>query len=409
MENTLKSDALNIINFAIEKASPFERTKETLEKLSFETDVFVLSVGKAAAPMAKAAEEVLGDKIKEGLLVTKYGHSNGFSFERFEVLEAAHPLSDENSVLAAKRALSLAKKLKKDDCLLVLLSGGGSALLEKSKVPFELQRETAKKLLARAAEIHEINAVRKALSLVKGGRLAMQAYPAKVVTVALSDVIGNDKSVIASAPTVFSPGEKEAAVAAVKKYLPEHFELLPLIEKEEGEGKINDGGYFIVGDVKLLCNAAREKATELGYEIFEFSTSLGGEARLKAKELVSKAKAESGKRAYIFGGETTVTVKGNGLGGRNQEMALAAAIALRGENSLAFASVGSDGTDGPTDAAGGFADGETFFKILRAGIDPKLALEENDSYHALKAAGDLIITGPTGTNVNDITVVLSAR
>lgn len=402
-------DALEIISAAIAASDPFERTAKIIESLSFSHagTLAVMSVGKAAVPMAKAAESVLGSKIDRGLVVTKYDHAKNFSPQHFEVIEAAHPVSDENSIVAAEKGLALAHSLGENDTLLVLLSGGGSALFEKSAVSPEKQREITQKLLSRAASIDEMNAVRRRLSLVKGGRLAAAAYPARVITIALSDVLGNDKSVIASGITVPEPLSCEQVKAVVQKYLPEEeSDLLPLISHKE-DIKINDGGYYFAGNVELLCAAAEEKARSLGYSVRKTDCSLCGEARDAAARIIENAYESEGKNAYIYGGETTVTLKGNGLGGRNQEMALCAAIKLKGKRNIVFASAGSDGTDGPTDAAGGIADADTFEKIKKVGVDPVEALENNNSYHALKSANALIVTGPTGTNVNDLTVVLT--
>ena len=199
----------------------------------------------------------------------------------------------------------------------------------------------------------------------------------------------------------------ETLAASTEQYLPEYRKLIFLLSKRLDEPKINDGGYFIIGDINTLCSAAEEKAAMLGYEVTSLSRSLCGEAREEAARLIAEIPETKGKHAYIAGGETTVTLKGNGLGGRNQEMALAAAIALKGKKGIVFASAGSDGTDGPTDAAGGIADGESFFRIKKGGLDPLSALNNNDSYHALELGGDLLVTGPTGTNVNDLTVILT--
>ena len=271
----------------------------------------------------------------------------------------------------------------------------------------DIQRDITKKLLSRGAPIDDINAIRRSISLVKGGKFSEALYPAKVITVALSDVLGNDKSVIASGLTVPDSTSPEMISAVTGQYLPEYRKLIFLLSKRLDEPKINDGGYFIIGDINTLCSAAEEKAAMLGYEVTSLSRSLCGEAREEAARLIAEIPEEKGKHAYIAGGETTVTLKGNGLGGRNQEMALAAAIALKGKKGIVFASAGSDGTDGPTDAAGGIADGESFFRIKKGGLDPLSALNNNDSYHALELGGDLLITGPTGTNVNDLTVILT--
>ncbi len=404
----LRNDALDIIFSSIKKADPYLSTLNILKTLNLENlSPTVLSIGKAAVPMAKAAEDVFGEKIKTGLIVTKYGHSKGFSSKIFEVIESAHPVSDENSVLAAEKGLEIVSKLSKNDVLVVILSGGGSALFEKSNVSFETQRDITKKLLSRGAEIEEINAVRSCVSLVKGGKLAAAAYPAKVLTVALSDVLGNNKGAIASGITVAMPTDKAEIRRIAEKYLPEYAALLAQKAEEVKTPKVNDGGFFFAGDINSLCLAAEERAKELGYFVADSSRSLTGEARDAAKKLIALAKDRKGKTAYIFGGETTVTLKGSGLGGRNQEMALAAAIELSGKENIVFASAGSDGTDGPTDAAGGIADGRTVFEIQKAGFDAAAELENNNSYYALKAADSLIFTGPTGTNVNDLTLILT--
>ena len=403
---SLTEDAKRIAAAAIRGSLPYENTLKILGELALPGAPVVLSVGKAAVPMAQAAADDFGDRIKAGLVITKYGHLGGFSDPAFDCMEAAHPVSDGNSVLAAEKALALVRGLTGEDTLLVLLSGGGSALMEKSAVPPETQRDVTKKLLARGADIREINAVRKRLSLVKGGRLAAEAYPARVVTLALSDVLDNDPGVIASGPTVPDETPDEEVLRIAQKYLPDVPELLPLLKRGEPL-RVNVGGYHYVGDINILCEAAKAEAEALGYETEIVNRSLTGEARDTAAAILSAIPDRPGKLAYLYAGETTVTLKGTGKGGRNQEMALAAAIALRGRENICFLSVGSDGTDGPTDAAGGIADGDTCEKMQRAGISPEAALANNDSYAALKAAGDLIVTGPTGTNVNDLTVVLT--
>ena len=405
---SLKNDALEIAAAAIRAADPYESTCEALRNcLPRDRSFTVFSIGKAAIPMAKAAADTLGGRIKKGLAVTKYGHTGDFASPYFQVIEAAHPVSDENSIRAARTALAVADGLGEEDIALVLLSGGGSALFEESLIPPEAQREITKKLLARGAEIGEINAVRRRISAVKGGKFAARCYPARVITFALSDVLNDDKSVIASGITV-RDGTPDGFVKAVAdKYLYDldHTTAESLYHKKELT--LNDGGYHFVGNIDRLCEAAGARAEALGYRAEIVSKALTGEAREQAASILAAAPERSGKRAYIYGGETTVTLKGNGLGGRNQEMALAAAIALKDRAGIAFCSVGSDGTDGPTDAAGGYADGDTYAKMQRAGVTPGAALADNDSYHALKAAGDLIVTGPTGTNVNDLTFVLT--
>ncbi len=404
----MKNDALDIISCAVKAADPYDSTRKILNSLKDELmqSLTVFSIGKAAVSMADAAQSVFGERIKNGLLVTKYSHIGSFFSKYFDMVEAAHPISDNNSILAAEKALMIAENLGEGDALLVLLSGGGSALLEKSVVSAEIQRDITKKLLARGAEIDEINAIRRRISLVKGGKLAAAAYPAKVYTVALSDVLSNDKSVIASGITVKESLPKDEFLKIANKYLPEYIEIFKTTVSDE-EIKINDGGYFFAGDINSLCSAAEKRAKELGYNVADSFRALTGEASDNAARLIAKALKQSGKNAYVYGGETTVTLKGGGLGGRNQEMALRAAIELKGKDNIVFASVGSDGTDGPTDAAGGIADGDTYRKMKEKGIDPEAELKNNNSYYALGAADALIVTGPTGTNVNDLTLILT--
>lgn len=405
---SLYEDALTIAARAVKAADPYDTTCEALKRFLPGGDaVTVFSIGKAAIPMAQAAADMLGGRIKKGLVVTKYGHTGDFASPFFEVIEAAHPVSDENSVRAAEAALTVADELTERDTAVVLLSGGGSALFEKSLIPAQAQRAITEKLLSRGAAIEEINAVRRRISAVKGGKFAARCYPARVITFALSDVLSNDKSVIASGITVPDEMPDGFVKAAADRYLFDIDRALldALYHKENC--RINDGGYHFVGDINRLCEAAKEAVESLGYRAEIVSRSLTGEARDRATEIVECVPDRPGKRAYLYGGETTVTLRGKGLGGRNQEMALTAAIALKDREGVAFCSVGSDGTDGPTDAAGGYADGATYAALKAAGISPEEALAENDSYHALQAAGTLIVTGPTGTNVNDLTFVLT--
>ena len=253
----MKNDALDIISCAVKAADPYDSTRNILNSLKDELmqSLTVFSIGKAAVPMADAAQSVFGERIKNGLLVTKYSHIGSFFSKYFDMVEAAHPISDNNSILAAEKALMIAKNLGEGDALLVLLSGGGSALLEKSVVSAEIQRDITKKLLARGAEIDEINAIRRRISLVKGGKLAAAAYPAKVYTVALSDVLSNDKSVIASGITVKESLPKDEFSKIANKYLPEYIEIFKTTVSDE-EIKINDGGYFFAGDINSVCSPA---------------------------------------------------------------------------------------------------------------------------------------------------------
>ncbi len=403
----MKNDALKIIDAAIKAADPYENTKRLLEEILPDGKINVLAVGKAAVPMAEASRDVLGDRIEEALLVTKYFHSEGFSRSPFEIIEAGHPVSDDNSIKAAERGLAMAQSLGEGDVLLVLLSGGGSALLEKSRVAPDVQRDITRRLLERGAPIREINAVRKRLSLVKGGALAAAAYPARVITVALSDVLSNDKSVIASGITVRDEETDDFVSEVLEKYLYDIPDRVKETVFTKNDILINDGGYYFAGDINILCDAAGKKAEKLGYSVHYGPRDVSGEASEEAVRLIESVESLPGKHCYVFGGEAVVRVKGTGKGGRNQEAALSAAIRLRDKRGIVFACAGSDGTDGPTNAAGGIADGKTCSLMEKAGTDPERELADNNSYYALRASGSLIITGPTGTNVNDLIIILT--
>ena len=405
---SLQTDARAIIDAAIRAADPYKNTANVVDSLPLPGRVRVFAVGKAAIPMAQAAADVLGSRIAYGLVVTKYEHTGDFSSPYFRVIEAAHPVSDENSVLAAETAMAAVQGLTETDAVLVLLSGGGSALFEASKIPFAQQRAVTRKLLSRGAPIEAINAVRKRLSRVKGGRFGALCYPARVFTVALSDVLGDDPGTIASGITVPDDTPDEALRKIEKTYLYDAPAEVRAALYETQTLLINAGGYHFAGNIDMLCAGAEAEARRLGYEPEIITRSLTGEAREQPAKLLD-AVSETGRRAYICGGETTVTLRGTGKGGRNQEMALAAAILLEGRKHILFASAGSDGTDGPTDAAGGIVTGETCAKMRAAGVDPEAALANNDSYAALKAADALLVTGPTGTNVNDLTLILIDR
>lgn len=406
----LTNDALDIFNFAVRAANPYENTKKALSGRSFKGRVYVFAIGKAASPMAQAALDILGDSLTKGLLVTKYGHTGSFYSEKFEIIEASHPVSDKNSVAAAEKALSMTEKLEADDTCLVLLSGGGSSLFEKPLVSEEKQRFISDSLMKQGADIFELNTVRKRLSAVKGGSFAAHCSPAKVITLALSDVPGNRRDVIASGITVNDTVTDAAFLAVLKKYsLESDSEILRAAEIKESLPKVRDGEYIIIGDSEILCRGACDRARELGYEAV-FAGLLSGDAdeagKHIAKETKSAAETAKKKTALIYGGETTVTVRGNGRGGRSQQLALSAATELKGTENILLLAAGSDGTDGPTDAAGGFVDGNTVQTLARLGISAEKELADNNAYFALGAAENLIITGATGTNVNDLVCVL---
>jgi len=408
-----KENILRIINYAIEESLPDVSVKEALSKMELKSNIYLLSIGKAAWRMAKAAYEILNDRVVKGIVITKYNHTEGEISSSIEIYEAGHPYPDENSLKATQKAMEMAKRLKEKDTLLFLISGGGSALFEYplEGVTLEDIVNITKELMKKGANIYELNTVRKHLSAVKGGRFAKIVSPAKIVALVLSDVLGDKLDIIASGPAYPDSTTSEEALEVIERY---NIRINPLVKKAisiETPKSVDNAKHSIIASVKTACFAAKEMAERLGYNTLLLSTRIQGEAREVAKVFAAilKDMKESDipikkPAAVIAGGETTVTVKGNGKGGRNQELALSLAIEIEGIEGITFASVGTDGTDGPTDAAGGIVDGSTA-KILRnKGFDPKTLLENNDSYTALKVANALLMTGPTGTNVNDIII-----
>ena len=397
----MKNDALKIIDAALKASSPCKNVTDALEKREYSDNITLIAAGKAACTMAAAAYDVLGDKIKKGYVITKYFHSVPLP-EVFDVSEAGHPLPDENSVKHTQTVIDAVKKLDGKDKVIFLLSGGASALFESPVIPLEALIEITGQLLRCGADITEINVIRKKLSLVKGGKFAKMC-PCDIDCFILSDVLGDKIEMIASGPCCDDNTTVSDAENIIKKY-----NLDIELPADIGNTKVTNAENHIIGSLQMLCDGAKKCAEELGYKTHIVTTSMTGEASEKGREIarnaIDFASSPHEKTVFIYGGETTVTIKGNGKGGRNQEIALSAAIELRNQKDILIFSLGSDGTDGPTDAAGGMADGQSYEKMCFAGISPEEYLENNDSYNALKSIGDLIITGPTGTNVNDITV-----
>ncbi len=408
MNDTLHRDAETIARGAIDAVRPDEAVRRALEQVTLTGNVYLVAVGKAGWQMASAAVKYLPEPVKSGIVLTKYGHVMR-EIPGVACMEAGHPVPDENSFAGTRQILAMTEHLEAEDTVLFLLSGGGSALFEEPLVAPELLQNVTQALLARGADIRSINTIRKRLSKVKGGRFAQWCAPAKVEAVILSDVLGDPVDMIASGPAAADPSTAEDAKAVARKYLPEYYEeLLPLLEAETPK-TLENVHTQIIGSVRQLCAAAEAIARALGYEPIFLTDRMDCEASHAGRELGKLLARHSGdgkRLAYLAGGETVVHVTGSGLGGRNQELALAAAEALAGIPNAAIISVGSDGTDGPTDAAGGYADGDTLDELNSAGIDCREALRNNDAYHALGAIGNLIFTGPTGTNVNDITIGL---
>jgi len=388
--------------------------------------LIVVGAGKATPAMAAAAEEILGDHITAGAINTKYEHT--VPLARIATTECAHPVPDEAGVAGTEKILSLLQDVDGDTLVLCLFSGGGSALLPAPAEGLSLadKQETTQQLLACGATIDEINAVRKHLSRVKGGLLARQAQPARLVTLALSDVIGDPLDTIASGPTypdsttfvyclelVDRYGLRQRLPAAVRQRLEAGArDDLPETPKTD-DPCFSRAATHVIGNNALAIAAARDRACELGYQALVLSTRIQGEARevaavfaAVAQEVCSADRPVSRPACIIGGGETTVTLRGNGKGGRNQELALAAAVRLDGWEGVTLLSGGTDGTDGPTDAAGAVVDGQTLSRSRHLGLSASDFLARNDSYHFFAALDDLVITGATSTNVMDLQIIL---
>ena len=408
MNQILRAHADEIIREAIAAVQPDAAVQRALAGREFPGRVLLVSAGKAAWQMAKAASDFLGDRIETGVVVTKYDHVM-CPIANFDCYEAGHPVPDENSFRGTQAALDLVADLSADDTVLFLLSGGGSALFEKPLVAAEELQDVTSQLLACGADIVEINTIRKRLSQVKGGRFAQICWPAKVESVVLSDILGDPLDMIASGPACPDSATAEDARRIQGKYGLRMSEAARRLLDEETPKALDNVRTRITGSVRQLCAAAARACRHLGYEPVLLTDQLCCQAREAGSFLASilKTHADGGKAlAFIAGGETVVKVTGKGLGGRNQEIALAAAAGIAGMKNAAVFSVGSDGTDGPTDVAGGYADGDTCAELRREGVTIDAALRENDAYHALQRVGGLIMTGPTGTNVNDVAVAL---
>lgn len=408
----LREDCDQIVAQAIQRVQPRQAVNRALADRTFsDGKLLVIAVGKAAWAMASAAFDELGDRITGGIVITKYEHSQG-AIGPLEIWEAGHPIPDQNTFEATRRVLELTGGLTRQDTVLFLLSGGGSALFEAPLIDEAELLQLTKDLLACGADIVEMNTLRKRMSGVKGGRFAQHCAPAGVFSIVLSDIIGDPLDMIASGPAYPDSATAGDARRVVEKYrLILSEQALALLDRETPK-TLDNVETVITGSVRELCAAAAEACRALGYETVVLTDCLTCQAREAGAFLASIARyhQSAGKSlAFLAGGETVVTLTGKGLGGRNQEIALGAASALDGLRETAVFSFGSDGTDGPTDAAGGFVTDGTYRQLKAQGIDPFEVLRNNDAYHALKACGGLITTGATGTNVNDVACVLIRR
>ena len=428
-----------IFNSAVHSVDPFKSVQFFRNKI---LDIYhgknfhrlvVAGFGKAACPMAMAVENDLADLIDSGIVITKYGHvSHQLSAisHQLKIFEAGHPIPDENGLRGTAEIINLLKSSDERTLVVCLISGGGSALLVSPIEGITLgeKQEMTELLLKAGADINELNTVRKHISDVKGGRLAEIAYPSGIISLILSDVIGDRLDVIASGPTSPDKTTYSDALRVLEKYIltgrsPKSIievlkngELGILPETPKEKGAIFSGvENIIIGSNRIAISAARQKAEELGFQAEVLSSELTGEARDVGKWLAQKAKEAEDSRlrrdagttnCLISGGETTVTVHGKGIGGRNMELALSFAMEMEGIGGITLLSAGTDGTDGPTDAAGAIVNGETVANARAMGINPAEYLDNNDSYNFFKKAGGLFVTGPTGTNVMDIQIII---
>lgn len=437
----LRDDARGIFFAGVKSADPFAAVTKAVQRrnnrlhvekrtydLSGFDNISIAGCGKAAARMALALETLLGDRLSRGIVIVKYGHQ--LALEKIQVLEAGHPIPDQSGLDGAHQVIELARSSGERDLLFLLLSGGGSALLPCPAEGLTLadKQRTTEILLKSGAAIQEINAVRKHISRIKGGRFAQLAAPSQMISLILSDVVNDSLEAIASGPTVADPSTYGDCLRIIKHYnirrqIPAA--VVELLERgARGEidetPKASDPIFqrvhnVIVGSNRLALAAAWERAEALGYHASIASNSIEGESRVVAKshaaqikQIIQAKEPVARPACFISGGETTVTVRGDGLGGRNQEFALATAIEIDGLDDVVVISAASDGTDGPTDAAGGIVDGATIARARAKDLDATMFLARNDAYHFLRATGDLFITGPTLTNVMDLQITLIA-
>lgn len=435
----MRNDAVRIFNKGLEAVEPCSAIKRCCRRegdnlfignrkydLSAIKNIFVTGAGKATAPMAAAIEDILAENITRGIINVKYGHIA--SLNHIRLIEAGHPVPDKNGMQGAGKILNLVDCAGKNDLVLCLISGGGSALLAlpTEGITLKDKQDTIKILLSCGATIHEINTIRKHTSGIKGGRLAKAAYPATMVSLILSDVVGDDLDVIASGPSVPDPSTFEECMEIFKKYkilknIPQtvisHIKSgisgkIPETPKKHDPTFTKTYNLIIASNMEAI-NAARIEAEKTGYNTLVLSSMIEGETRDVAKvhtaiarEILKTGNPILPPACILSGGETTVNITGSGLGGRNQEFVLAAAIDIAKRKNIVVLSGGTDGGDGPTDAAGAIADNNTFKRAESTGLNPLHFLSNNDSYHFFKQLDDLLITGPTNTNVMDLRIIL---
>ncbi len=435
----LRSDGIEIFHHALRAVDPVEAVKRHLtlkgKDLRVNGKVYplrdyghisVIGGGKAGASMALALEEILGDRITRGIINVKYGHLT--ELKKIKLNEVGHPIPDQRGVSGAEEIGQLLEQLGEGDLVICLISGGGSALLPSpaNGISLEDKQKMTNLLLECGANINEINAIRKHISKLKGGGLARLAYPSTVISLILSDVVGDPLDVIGSGPTVPDNSTFGECMAILRKYnlskkVPQSIKVRfqrgikgEIEETPKPGNSVFEKTYnVIIGSNIIAVKAAERRAIELGYKPLILSTFIEGETREAAKihaaiarEIVKTNHPIGPPACVISGGETTVTIRGKGLGGRNQEFVLASALDIHGLKDIVILSGGTDGTDGPTDAAGAIADVDTVRRAQELGLDPTVYLQDNDSYHFFEKLGDLLVTGPTNTNVMDLRLIL---
>lgn len=434
--------ALEILESALISSDPIDLVKRKLytkdnilliDSLKFDLDQFnriiVVGAGKASGAMASAVEDIFGDRISKGLINVQKGIRERFDTKLIGLNEARHPVPDEGGLLGSRKILNILDDVSKNDLVISIISGGGSALLPLPAGDLELSdmQDVTQNLLKCGATIDEVNMVRKHLSAIKGGRLAKHTYPATMICLIISDVVGDPISSIASGPTVPDPSTYSDAYKVLKRY--DVWDRIPEVVKshinkgltgEIPESPKPDDPYFknvnniILGSNRIALKAASEKAAKLGLTPYILTSYIEGEARHVGTVIASLARETTSEECFfkkptaiLVGGETTVTVRGDGRGGRNQELALSASMKIKEQKGIVILSAGTDGLDGPTDAAGAIIDGSTVQRAQERDMNPTDYLDNNDSYNFFKNIGDLVLTGPTGTNVNDIMIIVA--
>jgi glycerate-2-kinase len=436
----LRKDALDILEVAVKAVDPYNSVIQSLNingtnialgnftwDLNDFQEIYVIGGGKACGAMAHAIEDLFGDRITGGVINILKGTESLYKLKRISLIGASHPIPDEDGVKGVKLMMSLLDNLESSVLIIVLISGGGSSLLTIPAEDVDLQdiKKVTNRLLMSGATIDEINTVRKHLSCIKGGLLAKKAYPATIISLILSDVVGDSLDTIASGPTAPDKTTYYGAKKILEKYciwdnipvsVKTHLEKGVLEEisetPKEGDPVFKKVTNYLIGSNIIASKAAVKRARTLGYHSELVSTKIVGEARnvgisfaKLAKTLANGEYTVKPPAALVLGGETTVTVIGNGIGGRNMEVALAASVDVR-ESNILIATLATDGIDGPTESAGAIVDGDTLQRAHKLNLNPFKYLKNNDSYNFFRCLGDAIITGPTGTNVNDISIIL---